>query len=375
MKTYLVGGAVRDKLLNLAVPDKDFVVVGATSKQMLDLGFRQVGKDFPIFLHPKTKQQYALARTERKIGTGYRGFSTNTKAVSLQQDLSRRDLTINAMAIDTDDKSGTIIDPFGGQQDLAQGLLKHISPAFSEDAVRVLRVARFAARFKPFGFKVAHKTHRLMQQMVANGEVGTLVVERVFSELERALSYKTPSAFFNVLNACGALKIIMPELSLPSAKHQKYFTFLDNLDTDNINIKWGLLCAGLSIDASKKLNKRLKTPKTMHQLANLSATYTKFAQSFIIHSPTTILDFYLKTDSLRRQQRFQDLLAVFGLLKISVDTDAIKFVHQQLLNIDISKLKTPNIATQLTQKRKQVVKSALSDYFINNVHIKCQCGP
>lgn len=210
MKIYLVGGAVRDKLLNYPSDENDWVVVGATSQQMLDLGYTQVGKDFPVFLHPKTKEEYALARKERKTGPGYGGFSFSTENdVSLEDDLMRRDLTINAIALSD---SGELVDPYHGARDVEHKILRHVSPAFSEDPVRILRVARFAARYHHLGFQVAPETMELMQQMVTQGEVNHLVAERIWKEFSRALGERTPHIFIEVLRECGALKIIMPQL-------------------------------------------------------------------------------------------------------------------------------------------------------------------
>ena len=210
MDIYLVGGAVRDKLLGVPVKERDWVVVGATPEDMVRLGYRPVGKDFPVFLHPETHEEYALARTERKTAPGYKGFAVHASPeVTLEEDLKRRDLTINAMAEAAD---GTLIDPFNGREDLAQGLLKHVSKAFVEDPVRILRVARFAARFAKWGFKVAHGTHALMKQMVAAGEVDHLVPERVWTETEKALGEDRPRRFFEVLHRCGALAVVFPEL-------------------------------------------------------------------------------------------------------------------------------------------------------------------
>lgn len=210
MKTYLVGGAVRDRLLGYPVTERDWVVVGATAETMVARGFRPVGKDFPVFLHPQTKEEYALARTERKTAPGYRGFSVHSSPeVTLEQDLLRRDLTINAMA---EDASGNLIDPHGGLRDLQSRRLRHVSPAFVEDPVRILRVARFAARYSHLGFQVAEETRALMQQMTARGEVDALVAERVWMELAKALSEPTPSAFFRVLRECGALARLFPEI-------------------------------------------------------------------------------------------------------------------------------------------------------------------
>lgn len=210
MKIYLVGGAVRDALLGREVLEKDYVVVGATVPDMLAEGFKPVGKAFPVFLHPKTKEEYALARTEKKTAKGYHGFSFYTDpSVTLEEDLKRRDLTINAIA---QDETGHLIDPYHGQADLKAKLLHHVSDAFAEDPVRILRVARFAARFHHLGFKVADDTLALMKKMVTSGEVDALVPERVFKELQGALSEQTPSAFFTVLRDCGALAVLFPDL-------------------------------------------------------------------------------------------------------------------------------------------------------------------
>jgi len=207
-KAYVVGGAVRDALLGLPVKDRDYVVVGATPEQMINNGFTAVGKDFPVFLHPQTNEEYALARTERKTAPGYAGFAFHAAAdVTLEQDLQRRDLTINAMAQDAD---GTLIDPYGGQADLAAKIFRHVSGAFAEDPVRILRIARFAARFKDFS--VAPETMALMRQMVSSGEVDALVAERVWQELSRGLLETAPSRMFSLLHECGALARIFPEL-------------------------------------------------------------------------------------------------------------------------------------------------------------------
>lgn len=210
MKIYLVGGAVRDALLGLKVRERDWVVVGATPEQMVTAGYRPVGKDFPVFLHPQTQEEYALARTERKTAQGYHGFSFYTgPEVTLEDDLVRRDLTVNAIA-QADD--GCLIDPYNGQRDITDKILRHVSPAFAEDPVRILRIARFHCRFAGLGFRVADETLELMRNMVAAGEVDALVPERVWKETARALMHDTPSVFFQTLRACGALARIMPEL-------------------------------------------------------------------------------------------------------------------------------------------------------------------
>lgn len=207
MKTYLVGGAVRDSLLNLPVHERDWVVVGGSPEAMLEQGFRAVGKDFPVFLHPSTNEEYALARTERKQGQGYHGFACHyAPDVSLEDDLARRDLTINAMA---QTKDGTLIDPYGGRVDLEARVLRHVTDAFSEDPLRVLRLARFAARFKHLGFSIAPETQRLMQTIVASGELTTLPHERLWQELHKALGTQHPGEFIAVLAQCGALQQLL----------------------------------------------------------------------------------------------------------------------------------------------------------------------
>src|SRR4030042_1567361 len=243
MEIYLVGGAVRDRLLGLPVKDRDWVVVGTTPEAMTALGYKIVGADFPVFLHPETKEEYALARTERKSGQGYKGFTVYAGPdVTLEQDLARRDLTINAMA---EDATGRLIDPFHGAEDLKRGVLRHVAPAFAEDPLRVLRVARFAARF---GYPGAHETLTLRRTLVEAGEMETLVAERVWSEIERPLGEKKPVRFFEVLRECGALQRLLPELDAlfgvpqPPEHHPE-------IDTGVHTLKVLVQATGLSPDA------------------------------------------------------------------------------------------------------------------------------
>ncbi|NQZ31515.1 MAG: hypothetical protein HRU06_09585 [Oceanospirillaceae bacterium] len=255
MKTYLVGGAVRDKLLNYPVIDRDWVVVGADAKHMLALGYTPVGSDFPVFLHPKTKEEYALARTERKNGKGYKGFSFYAdKDVTLEQDLSRRDLTINAIA---EDASGQLTDPFNGQQDLQRKILRHVSPAFSEDPLRVLRVARFGARYAHLGFSVAAQTISLMQTISLSGELEHLTRERVWQELERALTEQSPLVFFQILNDAQAQDILFPALE----------QVLDNI---------AKISAKLGSDFSAQLNQLASAQERLAWLFNVAQTDNNF---------------------------------------------------------------------------------------------------
>lgn len=228
MKTYLVGGAVRDELLGYPVKERDWVVVGGTPQDMLDAGYTQVGKDFPVFLHPKTKEEYALARTERKSGRGYTGFAVHCDPdVTLEDDLSRRDLTVNAMARDAE---GALVDPYGGSADLEARILRHVSPAFVEDPLRILRVARFAARYAHLGFTVAPETNALMQEIVAQDELAELPPERIWVEMERALRERSPQVFVQVLRDCGALKNLLPEVDVLFGIPQKA-TYHPEIDT------------------------------------------------------------------------------------------------------------------------------------------------
>lgn len=352
MKVYLVGGAVRDRLLGISDnnTEKDWVVVGSSAEEMLDLGYRQVGKEFPVFLHPGTHEEYALARREKKTDKGYKGFEFDTsKSVTLEEDLSRRDLTINAIA----EKDGKLFDPFNGQEDLNNGLLKHVSDAFIEDPVRVLRVARFAARFKPFGFKVAHSTHRLMKAIVDSGELDALTPERVFKELEKALSYTTPSAFFKVLSACGADQRIFPMLNhLAHNSHQNKFEYLDNLETDSAVVRFSIWLHQENVESINQLCQHIKCPKSFQQLAVLTSEWFDFADSFLQQNADDILQFFARCDALRRVDRFTQLLSVFALLKI--DISPIQTLVKALKNINIAKLDKRDMAQSIYDEKLKI---------------------
>ncbi len=327
MKIYLVGGAVRDELLNLPIKERDYVVVGATVEEMLSLGFKQVGKDFPVFLHPKTKEEYALARVERKVSKGYTGFAFDVSPqVSLEEDLKRRDITINAMAIPLNDH-GVIEsfsaadvndDPYHGKIDLQKKLLRHVSAAFSEDPVRILRVARFAARFAELGFTVAPETMDLMREMVSAGEVDALVAERVWKELERALGEKNPEKFFQVLEDCGAASILFlfaeKEQSLNrshgSEKTQHIFA-LDALInavelTTDPRIRFAALLHHQTLDYIGAFCERYRVPSDYRELAELLVRYFKDCQA--ADSAEKMLSLFQVTDAFRREERFKSFL-------------------------------------------------------------------
>ncbi|MES2900850.1 MAG: multifunctional CCA addition/repair protein [Pseudomonadota bacterium] len=304
MKAYVVGGAVRDALLGMPVQDRDWVVVGATPDQMVAQGFRPVGKDFPVFLHPDTHEEYALARTERKTAPGYRGFVFHTAPdVTLEQDLVRRDLTINAIARADD---GTLVDPFGGQRDLDAKLFRHVSDAFLEDPVRILRVARFAARFPDFS--VASETNALMRKMVEEGEVDALVPERVWQELARGLMEAKPSRMLQVLRDCGALARIMPELE----QHWDD-ALLELIDRGAerarpLSVRFAALLQGLGTALADALCKRLKAPNDCRDLAWLCAREAPCLRQALDQGAQGVVKLLERCDGLRKPQRFGELL-------------------------------------------------------------------
>ncbi|NGP52734.1 multifunctional CCA addition/repair protein [Thioalkalivibrio sp. XN8] len=339
MDTYLVGGAVRDELLGLPVGDRDWVVVGATPAAMERAGFRAVGRDFPVFLHPETGEEYALARTERKTAPGYRGFVVNAAPeVTLAEDLQRRDLTINAMARAAD---GTLVDPWGGRADLEARLLRHVSPAFAEDPVRILRTARLAARFAPLGFTVAEETVALMRDMVAAGEADALVPERVWQETRRALETDCPDEFVRVLRDCGALAVIFPELEAlfgvpqPARWHPEIDTGRHLLLCLRASARLGLepearfavlthdLGKGTtpralwpahhgheerSVTLLRRLCERLKVPTAFRELAEVVARYHGLCHRAAELRPATVLKLLEAADALRRPERFRQFL-------------------------------------------------------------------
>jgi len=338
VKSYLVGGAVRDALLKLSVKDKDWVVVGATPQEMLDAGYQQVGRDFPVFLHPTSHEEYALARTERKSGFGYTGFSCYAAPdVTLEQDLLRRDLTINAMAQDDD---GTIIDPYNGLSDLRMRTLRHVSPAFNEDPLRVLRVARFAARYAHLSFRIADETMALMRDMTAAGELEHLTPERVWKETENALASRNPQVYFMVLRECGALKVLFPELDIlfgvpaPAKWHPEIDTGIHVLMTlsmaamlsPDLDVRFATLCHDLGKGLTPKhlwprhhghgpagvklvenLCARLKVPNELRDLAKLVAEYHDLIHTLPILKPQTIVKLFDAIDAWRKPQRIEQI--------------------------------------------------------------------
>ncbi|MCA5920411.1 multifunctional CCA addition/repair protein [Pectobacterium brasiliense] len=338
MKIYLVGGAVRDSLLGLPVTEKDWVVVGATPENLLAQGYQQVGKDFPVFLHPVSRDEYALARTERKSGKGYTGFVCHAAPdVTLEQDLLRRDLTINAIART---ERGDLIDPYHGRRDLENRVLRHVSDAFSEDPLRVLRVARFAARFAHLGFQIAEETMALMQKMAHEGELAYLTPERVWKETEKALGTSSPDVYFQVLRDCGALAVLFPEIDnlygvpAPAKWHPEIDTGIHTMMTvamaarlsPEIDVRFATLCHDLGkgmtppelwprhhghgpagVKLVEALCQRLRVPNPIRDLAKLVAEYHDLVHTVQVLQPKTLLKLFDAIDVWRKPQRLEQL--------------------------------------------------------------------
>ena len=333
MQVYLVGGAVRDALLNRKVVERDYVVVGATPEEMLSQGFTQVGKDFPVFLHPKTQEEYALARTERKSGKGYTGFVCDaSSSVTLEEDLLRRDLTVNAIA---QDNLGNLIDPYGGKKDLENRLLRHVSEAFSEDPLRVFRVARFATRYAYLGFTIATETMALMQSMAESGELSTLSAERVWQETKRSLLEKTPHVFFTVLNQAHGLNDWFTELEinldtalatlktavdLEKSENESFVKDTgsetplpdsSNSETARLITRFTALLSHLGEEDAKHLCSRLKVQNQVSEIVILACKFKDFLLS-MQNSPADLLALFNGCDAWRREERFTLLLSAFA---------------------------------------------------------------
>jgi len=401
MQVYLVGGAVRDQLLGLTVKERDWIVVGSTREELLRLNYREVGRDFPVFLHPESHEEYALARRERKVAPGYRGFTVEFgPEVTLVEDLARRDLTINAIAQAAD---GSLIDPYDGRGDLEARLLRHVSDAFVEDPVRVLRVARFAARFAPLGFSVAPETLALMQSMVEAGEIDSLVAERVWQETEKALRCPGASEFFKMLRKCGALKRIFPEVDAlfgvpqPPEWHPEIDTgvhtmmVLDQagLLSDDPRLRFAALVHDLgkgttppaewprhigheerSVALIEALATRMRIPSEYRDLSIIVARYHGIAHRAFELRAKTILEFLERADALRRPDRFSlALLACEADARGRTGMESKPYPQRQYLAAardaaaaikispdDAIKLTGPAIADQLHRRRSQAIE-------------------
>lgn len=372
-RTWLVGGAVRDELLGLPVTERDWVVVGACPEDMLAAGYRQVGSDFPVFLHPRTGEEYALARTERKHGHGYHGFTVHAGAdVTLEEDLQRRDLTINAIARGDD---GVLVDPYGGRADLEARVLRHVSDAFREDPLRVLRVARFAARFAGAGFRVAAETRALMSAMVAAGELAWLTPERVWKETERAIGEPCPERYFDELTDCGALAVILPEIAdcwSHSRSHaRRALRQVVDAGHECAAMRLAAVCHELDADAGiRALEQRLPLPRrTADMVARTARGWPEFA---VLESgaAAAVWSLVQRFDALRRPQEFTRLVTVWSLIA-AARGEASSSRQQALLtaaqaasavrgrDLADTGLSGPEFGAALAQRRYAAVEAAL----------------
>lgn len=373
MQVYLVGGAVRDKLLHRKVTERDWVVVGATPAQLLAEGYTQVGKDFPVFLHPQTQEEYALARTERKTGGGYTGFSCHaTPDVTLEEDLLRRDLTINAMA---ESASGELIDPYNGQADLQQRLLRHVSSAFSEDPLRIFRVARFAARYAYLGFSVAEETMKLMQVMATSDDIRHLSAERVWQETRRALMEDNPEVYLSVLQQCGALKAWMPELEAVISDESITDSLQQAAASEHpLAVRWATVCWPLEQQSLEALQKRLKVPNQEADCAQLAARILPSLAEHIHHNEW-LLDALNTCDAWRRPERLERLMPLFTVVYPkqgqhfnAVFTSALTAANQ----VDVKAIiaaghKGPDIKQQLSQQRLKQIEQSITNHGVQQI--------
>lgn len=411
MEIYLVGGAVRDKLLGLPVKDRDWMIVGATPEDLLAQGYQQVGKDFPVFLNPETKEEYALARTERKSGSGYTGFICDfSPHIRLEEDLIRRDLTINAIAQSAD---GKYHDPFGGIEDLNRRILRHISPAFAEDPLRVLRVARFAARFHHLGFTIAKETLALMQNLTEQGELEHLTTERIWLETEKALTEKNPEIYFDTLRKVGALKVLFPELDAlhgvpnPAKHHPEIDSFIhtmmvlqqavlltENTDMNKSAVRFAALCHDLGkaltpqdilphhyghekkgVQQVRHLCNRLKVPTYYKELAELTCEYHTHSHKALELRAETIIKLFNTFDVWRKPQRFKEFLTAcqadsrgrLGFEQVSYPQKAYLWtLYETAKQVNIQQIidagfEKQGIRDELMKRRVQVVKAKIDE--------------
>lgn len=363
MQIYLVGGAVRDQLLELPVTERDWVVVGARPEQLIELGYRPIGRDFPVFLHPETQEEYALARTERKTGRGYHGFAFHASPeVTLEEDLRRRDLTINAMALS---ETGELIDPYDGQRDLKDRILRHVSPAFGEDPVRVLRVARFAARFNALGFQVADETLAQMRTLAESGELDTLTPERVFLEFRRALMEATPEVFVSVLATCATWPAIFPLLPDTEAIER---TLRQSAATKSpLAVRFACLSwHSRDVDAWCQA---LRAPRRLNQAAQLLHRHFSTWSELDLDDPSAVLALIESLDAMRRPQQFEDfrkaamvLSTVQGLDRSQTDQQ-MQTAHTALLDCDEGSAARQtdhrSISERVHEARLETVRTAL----------------
>ena len=386
MEVYLVGGAVRDRFLGLPIKEKDWCVVGSSPEEMKRLGFQSVGKDFPVFLHPETKEEYSLARTEKKIGPGYHGFDFSTsRDITLQEDLKRRDLTINAMAIDSNEN---LIDPFNGLIDLENKKLKHVSKSYQEDPVRVLRTAKFAARFYQLGFSVHTDTKKVMKKISVDGELDYLVEERVWKEMKQALSDKDPHIFFSVLQECGALEKLLPEFYDKNSSIKHNFNIIKDFANRSfdpaVNLSILIFDVQQSIESTQKkvrisykkilesLNQRLPIPKKFIDTSNIFIEIRRFLDFVYPFDEDEILALLENTDAFRRTERFERGLEVCSIMDPSeMELDYYKVLRNIIDRCNNKSMReiidgetNPNkIREKISGERKKVISQEINKKF------------
>lgn len=390
MEIYLVGGAVRDQLLHLPIKDRDWLVVGATPEELLSLGYLQVGKNFPVFIHPKTHEEYALARTERKSGSGYTGFICDfSPNITLEDDLIRRDLTINAIA---QDKNGKLYDPYHGIEDLNNRILRHISPAFEEDPLRVLRVARFAAGFYHLGFHIAPATLTLMQKLSNQGELQHLSAERVWMETEKALITQNPEIYFQILRQVNALSALIPELAALSDEHfqcvmqalKRTVSFTKNTDCNKSAVRFATIFTDINTINHKsqeaqynkqenliqKLFERLKVPAYHKELAVLADEYHISVHQAFKLTPPAIITLFNKLNVWRKPQRFLELLIICAAHYMQSDypqKNYLWMLYQKTSTVDVKNIinagfKKEEIRNELMRQRISIIKELQNRY-------------
>ena len=369
MKIYRVGGAVRDELLGYPHSETDWVVVGGTPQALLDQGFKQVGRDFPVFLHPETQEEYALARTERKSGFGYHGFEVHAApSVTLEEDLTRRDLTINAMAMDDD---GVLVDPYGGKRDLEAKCLRHVSPHFVEDPLRVLRVARFAARYHALGFTVANETLQLMSTIVAQGELEHLATERIWVETERALGERHPEIYFETLRQCGAMATLMPAVAVTSG--------IDRLSraaqfTNRTDCRWAILLSELPSNQARATSEARKAPNQFRDLAERLTTWRPKTKQ-ALRDPSECMSLLEGLDALRRPEPFDGFCEAAAALESDTSAKHPSCIALQQAKEAANTVKAqtlletgltgPDLGKALRESRVEAIAAVLTKDFVN----------
>jgi tRNA nucleotidyltransferase (CCA-adding enzyme) len=367
VRTFIVGGYIRDTLLGIPVKDKDYVVVGASPQEMLDLGFRPIGQDFPVFLHPTTNAEYALARTERKSGQGYKGFTFYTsKEVTLEQDLFRRDFTVNAMAQEINDEGqmiGPIIDPFGGEKDLKRKVLKHVSPAFKEDPLRILRLARFMAKLEDF--QVDQNTMQLVEQMVQRGELQHLVPDRVWLELSKGLLEVKPSKMLGLLSSIGALNQLFPKEFLDGKTYDHTKSYMDIGAKNKLDLKtqFAYLFCMQEHQMIQVWSEKMRVPNEIREFAQIFANFYRVSKTLVL-TPEVVMQFFDASDAWRKSERLVKVLDAAKFIELPTESwkiclDSVQQVDAGAIAKTIPDANGPKIQEEVSKARFQAVFACL----------------